>query len=196
MSPEIAERLARVFPIAVIQKSPVADVALVAEVVRYARKPPELQPLQPLHIECSEAGKKTREAVAVHVASPLAPDRDAIEERAGLAADRVPACYLGAWARLNHQKPVSVSEAEWRLALDDGGRFLDAWGADAAATRWTAGELFDVPRNGQPGGLVWQLKGERVNALGEDRVRLADGRTIKRGASWLDGDSVCGFRTG
>jgi len=60
--------------------------------------------------------------------------------------------------------------------------FLDGWGADAAAMEWTAGELFDVPRGGRPGGLVWQLKGERVDALGEDRVRLADGRTIKRGA--------------
>lgn len=72
-----------------------------------------------------------------HVASVAAPLertagndrlRDAIEERAGLAADRVPPAYLDAWARLNHQKPSSVSEAEWRLALDDGGRFLDAWG--------------------------------------------------------------------
>src|SRR5271165_2692385 len=35
-------------------------------------------------------------------------DTDAIEERAGLAADSVPACYLDAWARLNHQKPASV----------------------------------------------------------------------------------------
>jgi hypothetical protein len=126
-----------------------------------------------------------------HVASVAAPLertagndrlRDAIEERAGLAADRVPPAYLDAWARLNHQKPSSVSEAEWRLALDDGGRFLDSWGADAAAMRWTAGELFDVPRDGRPRGLVWQLKGERVDALGEDRVRLADGQTIKRGA--------------
>jgi hypothetical protein len=33
--------------------------------------------------------------------------------------------------------------------------------------RWTAGELFDVPRDGRPGGLVWQLKGERVGTLGE-----------------------------
>ena len=47
--------------------------------------------------------------------------------------------------------------------------------------RWTAGELFDVPRDGRPRGLVWQLKGERVDALGEDRARLDDGRTIKRG---------------
>jgi hypothetical protein len=33
---------------------------------------------------------------------------------------------------LNCQKPVNVSEAEWRRALDDGGLFLDARGSDAA----------------------------------------------------------------
>src|SRR5262249_54853855 len=48
----------------------------------------------------------------------------AVEERAGLA-DSAPAIYLDAWARLNHQKPEGVSEAHWRRALDDGGRFLD-----------------------------------------------------------------------
>ena len=47
--------------------------------------------------------------------------------------------------------------------------------------RWTPGELFDAPCDGRPGGLVWQLKGERVDVLGEDRARLEDGRTIKRG---------------
>jgi hypothetical protein len=49
--------------------------------------------------------------------SPLRDDESAIEERAAMAADRVPACYLDAWAWLNHQKPASVSEAEWWLAL-------------------------------------------------------------------------------
>jgi hypothetical protein len=39
---------------------------------------------------------------------------DAIEERAALAADRAPVCYLEAWARLNHQKPAQVSDAAWR----------------------------------------------------------------------------------
>ena len=98
-------------------------------------------------------------------------DEAAIEERAGLA-DRVPSVYLDVWARLNCQKPASVSEAAWRLALDDGGRFLDGWGADAATMLWTAGELFDVPRGGRAGGLVWQLRGERVEALGVARARL------------------------
>ena len=61
---------------------------------------------------------------------------DAIEERAGLAADRVPRAYLDAWARLNHRKPARVSEAEWRRALDDGGRFLDASRPEARWQIW------------------------------------------------------------
>jgi hypothetical protein len=69
---------------------------------------------------------------------------DAIEERAGLAADRVPSAYLNAWARLNCQKPAGVSERQWRLALDDGGRFIDEWGVEAAEAGWTPGELFDA----------------------------------------------------
>ena len=102
---------------------------------------------------------------------------DAIEERAGLTADRVPSVYLDTWARLNCQKPASVSETEWRLALDDGGQFLDAWGSEAADMGWTPGELFDVTA-----GLVWRLAGERVEAIGAEHVRLSDGRTIARGS--------------
>ncbi len=102
-------------------------------------------------------------------------DPDAIDERAGLAADSVPAVYLDAWARLNCQKPASVSEADWRLALDDGGRFLDAWGADAATMQWTPGDLFDVTA-----GLVWRLAGASVEAIGADRVHSRDGRVILR----------------
>jgi hypothetical protein len=78
------------------------------------------------------------------------------------------------------QKPTSVSEAEWRLALADGGQFIDAWGADAAAIGWTAGELFDVPSAGRPGGLVWRVKGERVEALGVASARFTGGHAISR----------------
>jgi hypothetical protein len=109
-------------------------------------------------------------------------DADAIEERAALAADRVPGCYLDAWARLQCQRPHSVAAAEWRLAVNDAGLFLDAWGADAAAMGWSAGALFDVPRADRTGGLVWQLIGAGVEALGADHVRASDGRVILRGA--------------
>ena len=102
-------------------------------------------------------------------------DEAAIEERAGLAADRVPPVYLDAWARLCHQKPDGVTEAEWRQAVDDGGRFLDERGREAAELGWRPGELFDVTA-----GLVWRLAGQRVVYIGADRVHLLDSRVILR----------------
>ena len=68
--------------------------------------------------------------------------RAAIEERAGLATDRIPPCYLDDWSTLNHQKPARVSDAVWRLALDDGGRFLDRWGRRAVELDWRSAEFF------------------------------------------------------
>jgi hypothetical protein len=117
---------------------------------------------------------------ARHAVIPVPLDTDGIKERAGLAADRVPARYLDTWARLQCQRPSYAPVDTWKRDIEDGGRFLDLWGTDAAAMRWTAGELFDVPRDGRPGGLVWQLKGERVGTLGEDGARLTHGRMIKR----------------
>ena len=66
------------------------------------------------------------------------------------------------------------------FALDDAGRFLDAWGGRAAAMQSSAGDLFGVPCEGQPGGLIWRLKGGRVEALGWDHARLGDERIIER----------------
>jgi hypothetical protein len=108
-----------------------------------------------------------------------------VEERAGLAADSVPAVYLDAWARLNCQKPFLVREGEWRLALDDGGQFLDAWGNKAAKMGWTPGELFD-----RPSGLVWRLAGERVVAMSEDSARVSSGRFSSSDAARPGGRST------
>jgi hypothetical protein len=146
----------------------------------YAREPAEIRQLRPLRLEIGKAGTVQSPGVADGVAELEADERDAIEERAGLAADSAPGCYLDAWARLQCQRPLSIDEDDWRRAIDDAGLFLDVWGADAAAMQWSGGELFDMPRQGLPGGLVWQLMGERVDALGEHRARLADGRTIIR----------------
>jgi hypothetical protein len=77
---------------------------------------------------------------------------------------------LRAGRAFNASAPLLLAESDWRRAIDDAGRFLDAWGAHAAAMRWGAGELFDMPRGGRRGGLVWQLKGQRVEALGDDRA--------------------------
>ena len=93
-----------------------------------------------------------------------------------MAADSVPAVYLKTWARINHRKPLRVSEADWRRALNDGGLFLDAWAGEAAALGWPAVRIFDVPA-----GLIWRLRGERVETLGADHAWLGDGRTIMWG---------------
>lgn len=116
-------------------------------------------------------------SVAVHPASE--PDEtavaDAIEERKALAADRVPAVYLDAWARLNCQKPEGVSESEWWLACHNGGLFLDAFGGEAARLGWRPGELFD------PGdGLVWRLADGHARAIAADRVWLSDHTIVLR----------------
>jgi hypothetical protein len=105
--------------------------------------------------------------------------RDAIEERAALCAGCVPAIYLVTWARLNHQKPTLVSDAEWYRAVNDGGLFMDQWGSEAALWGWTAADVFQAPKAGQPGGLIWRMNGATVEAFGPEYARLTDGRIIK-----------------
>lgn len=42
--------------------------------------------------------------------------------------DSVPECCLDGWVRLQCQQPANVTEARWRQAIDDAGRFFDQWG--------------------------------------------------------------------
>ena len=176
MRPDLSARLCRIMRGDPLPKSAVTPVTPVTGPSRYRSKPLELQALQPLQVKNS----KLENAVAPPETDLAESIQDAIEERKAFCAGAVPAIYLDAWARLNHQKPMRVSEAEWYRAVDDGGRFFDVWGSLAALWGWTVAELFDVPRDRQRGGLIWQAEGERVEALGADHARLADGRTIMR----------------
>ncbi len=181
MRADLAARLRRTMRGEAISKSGVNGVAGVTATPALRLKPQQLRQLRPLRLENGNGEKSAKAGVSSPVTAPLAEDLDAVEERAAMAADRVPACYLDAWARLQCQQPLSVPDAEWRLAIHDAGLFLDAWGSDAAAMRWSAGELFDVPRAGRPGGIVWRLNGAGVKALDADHVRATDGRVILRG---------------
>jgi hypothetical protein len=89
----------------------------------------------------------------------------------------VPEPYLDAWARLQCQKPMRVSDAEWRQAIDDAGRVLDQWGSLALEFGWTAGDVFDVPHDGKPG-LIWFAAGERVRALVPEHAVLWGGERV------------------
>jgi hypothetical protein len=143
--------------------------------IRYASKLAELRQLRLLRPNDDQQRNEQEGRARLEVTTPS--DGDEIDERAGLVADQVDPVYRYAWARLNHQKPVNVSEAAWRQALDDGGRFLDAWGQQAAGLGWRAHELFSVSA-----GLVWKLAGAAVEALKQDDVRLSDGRILPRSA--------------
>jgi hypothetical protein len=170
---------------AIAAREPNVAAAAVSAVVAVgggtmARKPQE--PQQP-------HGKPFRTAIA-QLQEPQQPQgasdptgaapADEIEERVALAADCVPTVYLDAWARLQCQRPLTVLEHDWRHAVNDAGLFLDEWGREAAEWRWSAGELFDVPRDGKPGGLVWFLGGESVQAIGPRRMVTQDGRVFNR----------------
>jgi hypothetical protein len=72
-----------------------------------------------------------------------------------------------------------AADDRWR-AIEDGGRFFAAWGADASTMQWTTDELFDAPRECEAGSLIWLLAGERVTELCEIRARLAYGRAAER----------------
>jgi hypothetical protein len=163
-----------------IQRTPATAVTSVTRQSGYRSKSPGLHALQRLQVKNS----KLEKAVFQPATKPatILPEtiEYAISERAALCAGCVPAVYLDAWARLNHQKPLRMADVEWRLALDDGGRLLDRWGSEAALWGWTAGDLFDVPRDGQEGGLIWFLAGERVEAFGPDHAVAQSGRVFDR----------------
>jgi hypothetical protein len=93
-----------------------------------------------------------------------------------MAMRGVPEPYLDAFARLQCQKPVRVSDAVWRQAIADAGRFLDPWGSLAVEFQWAAGDLLDVPRKDGTCGLVWFLKGEQVYSFGPEHAVLWGGR--------------------
>ena len=111
---------------------------------------------------------------------PPDPDEAEIEERKGMAAESVPEPYLDAFARLQCQKLITVLDNEQRQAINDAGRFLDAWGALAGEFQWSPGELFDVPRHDERCGLAWFLKGETVRALGPAHAATESGRHFLR----------------
>jgi hypothetical protein len=135
----------------------------------------KLQRLRPLRVKNDKVPNGKIRGVAGDVAAPPEPDEAQLEERKGMAMRGVPEPYLDAFARLQCQKPVRVSDANWRQAIDDAGKFLDAWKSLALELQWTAGELFDCPSDGKSGGLVWFQKGECVRGLGPEHAVLRDG---------------------
>jgi hypothetical protein len=145
--------------------------------------PATLAKLATLHVESGQTV-----ATVATVATPSAPnlhfkplssaDEAEIEERKGMAAGRVSETYLDGWARLQCQRPASVSDDEWRQAVNDAGLFLDQFGSQAAELQWTSHDLFAALTDSARSGLVWFLKGEKVRALGPEHAITEGGRVF------------------
>lgn len=95
-------------------------------------------------------------------------ERQAIAELEG----GVPPLYSAGFARLQLTPPPGLSVPQWLQAVDDAGRFLDAFGQRAQSMGWQADDLF------RPGGLVQTLEGAHVTKLTATSAYLSDGRSV------------------
>jgi hypothetical protein len=86
---------------------------------------------------------------------------------------------------LERRCPAYIEPARWQQAVEDGRRFLAAWGEQANALGWTATDLFGLhqpPDNPHPNydrlsrydatGLCWLLLGRLVGALDADTATI------------------------
>ena len=103
-------------------------------------------------------------------------DEFAEAERAAIAIvdGRLPTAYADAWAVFQIRKPGNASAGEWYRAVDDAGRFLDAWAGIALDFGWRPHDIFGLR------GLAWFCAGERIRALGPDSAIAASGRIFTR----------------
>jgi hypothetical protein len=134
MKADLATRLRRSMRAESIPKTGVAGVTGVAWVSATCAKSLTLQWLRQLRLENDELANDVVRGVVRHVAVLNDPDQTEraaigiaeieVNERMGMAADCVPKPYLDAWARLQCQKPMRVSDEEWRHAIDDAWQVL------------------------------------------------------------------------
>jgi hypothetical protein len=106
-------------------------------------------------------------------------DEIAEAERAAIAVfdGRVPTAYADAWAAFQVRKPGNVSTRDWNRAVDDAGRFLDAWARLALDFGWQPPDIFGSR------GLAWFCAGEWIRAVGPNNAVTESGRIFTRRAS-------------
>jgi hypothetical protein len=101
--------------------------------------------------------------------------------------------YRDAFSTFVAQCPDHIDRDRWQQAVEDGQRFLMAWGAEAQAFGWTAPQLLGLhPVPEQPAasysrlgrlddmGFLWLLRGRPIIALtaAEAVIRCASGASL------------------
>ena len=146
----------------------VATVATVSAADRKTTPPPATAPMRR-----NRRTVATVATVATDIAvsrTPPDPERTSVLVEVG----GVPAAYAEAFVAMMAYRPPDVIDARWCRAIDDAGRFLDAWGTTAAALGWTRADLFERAERGAHG-LLWELDGRVVVALAEDVAAIGEG---------------------
>jgi hypothetical protein len=117
--------------------------------------------------------------------SPTISDPEVFEERAALIeyGAGVPREWAEGFARLDMaQPPKGFDERRWRMLIDDGGKFLDRWGGEAARLGWSVFDVFGAHPIA-PGarcdaaGLVTLIDGGEVIAIKADRATIRSCRS-------------------
>jgi len=108
----------------------------------------------------------------------LSPRRIRCEFPWGL--DHVPARHQPAWEALFVRCPPDVTPYVWQGAIFDAAGLFGDFGALIDEYRWAPIDLFDVPHDGRPGGLIWFIKGSPVIAIGRGMAQCQDGRIWRR----------------
>lgn len=122
----------------------------------------------------------------VEISTTALDEAAALHERAAIIAEGtgVPIAWAEGFAALDRSWPVAgFTREQWRQVIDDGGRFLDRWGAEAARLGWRAVDVFGATRSlsanmsprdevGQRVGLALMIGGGVVTAIAEDRATV------------------------
>ena len=108
-----------------------------------------------------------------------AGDPHAFDERAAIIeANGISRAWAEGYAVLwTMPRPSGYSSERWEQLVNDGGRFLDAWGLQAAALGWCAADVFSAnpraPENAYCDiGLVPLLQGRPVVTITTDTARI------------------------
>lgn len=116
---------------------------------------------------------------------------DDFQERHALALELggVPEPYAEAFAHLQCDIHPDIPRSRRKLAVEDGGHFLDRWASEALRLGWSAESLFGhhltVPLSRFDHlGLIWILRGRRVTALGTTWAQLDNGLTYRQAGHW------------
>jgi hypothetical protein len=168
--------------------------------LRALRKPPadllaELSALKPelLVLLKRKAAAASDSRPRTDDGAPAVGDIDVMfkfEERAALVEDGTgaPREWCEGFARLDvATPPAGFDERRWRTLLEDGGVFLNRWGAEAARRGWSAEDVFGV-HPVAPGarydtaGLVVLIDGGEVTAMSEKSASI---RTRSSGATLI-----------